>query len=327
MARARKKPIWVGVDLGGTKIQVTLFDDKLKKVGDGRCKTRGRLGVRSVLDRIVGLIDEVLVSSGATRGSIGGIGVGCPGPLDLDRGVILEAPNLGWKNVRVKAVLEKEFRRPVHILNDVDAGVFGEYRLGAGRGARCVVGIFPGTGVGGGCVYEGRILRGRKSSCMEIGHIPLLPGGPRSGAGLSGTLEALTGRLAVAAAASVAAQRGDAPHLLEDAGTDIGKIRSKVIAGAIAKGDKEVEAIVRDAARWLGVGISVVVHLLAPDVIVLGGGLVEAMPRIWIEEARASADARLLRSFRGTYRIKAALLGDDATSAGAAAWARETRGD
>ena len=226
------------------------------------------------------------------------------------------------KYIRIKALFEKEFKRPAFILNDVDAGVFGEYRFGAARGAHCAVGIFPGTGVGGGCVYEGKILRGRTGSCMEIGHIPLLPGGPRSGAGLHGTLESLTGRLAVASTAAAAAFRGDAPRLHDDVGFDVGKIRSKAIAEAIRKGDKEVEEIVREAARWLGAGISVAVHMLAPDIVVLGGGFVGAMPGIWIEESRRAAEERLLPSFRKIFKIRIAELGDDATAAGAAAWAR-----
>ena len=103
--------------------------------------------------------------------------------------MIREAPNLGWKKIPIKKSIESEFKFPAVIANDVDSGVFGEYMFGAAKNARCAFGIFPGTGIGGGCVYEGRLFRGANTSCMEIGHIPLVPNGPIDGAGNIGSLE------------------------------------------------------------------------------------------------------------------------------------------
>ncbi len=183
------------------------------------------------------------------RGDLRGIGLGSAGPLDLDEGIILDAPNLGWKDVKIKSILEKEFGCPAVVLNDVDAGVYGEYRFGAARSSRCAVGVFPGTGIGGGCVYDGKILRGKTNSCMEIGHIQVVPDGPRCGCGLQGCLEAVASRLAISAAAAQAAYRGQAPHLLDIAGTSLDEIRSGALADAIAAGDTVVESIVRTGGR------------------------------------------------------------------------------
>jgi glucokinase len=218
--------------------------------------------------------------------------------------------------------LVSAFGCPVHVLNDVDAGVFGEYTSGAGRDERCVVGVFPGTGIGGGCVYEGRLIRGGGFSCMEIGHIPVVPDGPLCGCGRRGCLETVASRLAIAGAAAAAAYRGEAPTLLGLAKSNVAKMRTGVLTKAIEGGDVVVEKIVRQAAQWLGRGVAVVVNLLAPDCVVLGGGLVEAMPELYREEVTASVAAHVMPSFEGTYRIAVAELGDDAIVVGAAAWAK-----
>jgi glucokinase len=239
----------------------------------------------------------------------------------MRRGVVREMPNIGWTDVPLAKLLGKAAGAPVVLLNDVDAGVYGEYRFGAGRGARCVVGVFPGTGIGGGCVLDGRILCGASSSCMEIGHLPVMADGPLCGCGQHGCLEAVTSRLAIAAAAAAAAFRGQAPNLFKAIGTDLSAIRSKTLAVAIADGDKVIEQIVRDAAAWTGVGVAALVNLLGPDRVVLGGGLVEAMPKLYLASVADSARGRVMRTYRDTYKMAVAQLGDDAAIRGAAAWA------
>ena len=133
--------------------------------------------------------------------------------------------------------VEQALGCPVVLLNDVDAGVYAEYCRGSARSSRCTLGVFPGTGIGGGCVYEGQILRGAVSSCMEIGHVQMLPDGPLCGCGQNGCLEALASRLAISAAAAQAAYRGQAPNLRRLAGTKLSNIRSGVLAKAIRAGD------------------------------------------------------------------------------------------
>ena len=272
-----------------------------------------------MIETIKEAVDEAHIKPQQLRG----IGVGCPGPLDLDRGIILEAPNLGWQNVAIKETLEKEFKCPTVIANDVDSGTYGEYRFGAGQKARCVVGVFPGTGIGGGCVYEGKLFRGKTGSCMEIGHIQVQADGRVCGCGQRGCLETVASRLAISAEAAAAAFRGEAPHLLEIAGTDLSNIKSGALAKAIAAGDAVVERIVRNAAQQLGVAIAGVVNLLAPDVVILGGGMVEAMTNLFVNEVRRSVESRAMKSLTKSLKIVAAQLGDNATVMGAAALAAE----
>ena len=301
----------------------TVFDGEFNILSFRRKKTRDGKATKGILARIAETIEEALQAAHLNHKKLTAIGVGTPGWLDLDRGVILHAPNLGLHNVPLKKNLEKDFGCPVTIANDVDAGTYGEYRFGAGQGVRCLLGVFPGTGVGGGLVYEGKLFHGRTGSCMEIGHIHMQPKGRLCGCGRRGCLETVASRLAIAAEASAAAYRGEAPHLLEHAGTDVGVIRSGALAASIKAGDHIVEEIVRHAARDLGIAVGSVVNLLAPDVVVLGGGLVEAMPGLYVQQVRASIKKQAMRPFTKSLKVVVAKLGDDAVVMGAAALAAE----
>ncbi|MDG1875351.1 MAG: ROK family protein [Mariniblastus sp.] len=315
---------WIGFDLGGTKMLAVVYNSDFKKVGRARKKTKGREGMAAGLKRINAVISAAMDDAGVSAQQVKGLGIGCPGPLDLKKRQIRTAPNLGWDDVPVAKSIENEFGFPVTISNDVDAGVFGEYSFGAGKGARCVFGIFPGTGIGGGCVYEGKLFRGANCTCMEIGHVPILPQGRLDGAGNAGTLEAVASRLSIASDASAAAYRGQAPVLLEDAGTDLSNIRSGALANSVANGDKAVKQIIEKACDHLATSVVTIVHLMAPDIIVFGGGLIEAMPKLMLPRIEKAARQRILPSLRDVFEIKEAKLGDDAGVMGAAALAKQS---
>jgi len=321
--KSRSKPknknrfMWLGLDLGGTKMMAEVYDEKFTPLGSERKRTKGYLGQKIGLERIIETIKEAKLNAGIEPKDLRGIGIGVPGPVDLDNGVMVNAPNLGWKNMPLKKELESVFKCPVHVANDVDLGLYGEYRFGAAKKSRCAIGIFPGTGIGGGCIYEGKIFRGSTLSCMEIGHMQMLQGGPAGG----GSLEALASRLGICSAAAVAAYRGKAPYLMKNYGTDLSDIRSSALAASVKNGDKEVEIIIRKAAQWLGLGLANTINLMAPDTVILGGGLVEAMPELYLGEIEQTANKIVMPNYRGTYHIKVAELGDHAAVKGAAAWA------
>ena len=321
-----KKQHWVGFDLGGTKMLAKIFDNEFNGLGKSRNKTKGYEGSDIGLERIAKTIDEAIDQAGIKRSSIDGIGIGCPGPLDLEKGIIHNAPNLGWRNVPIQAHLEKTFDCPVVMLNDVDAGVYGEYQYGAARETRTVVGVFPGTGIGGGCVYDGQIIRGKTASCMEIGHVQVAPEGPLCGCGRRGCLEAVASRLVIASQAA-AAYRGQAPHLLAAAGSDLQNIRSGALAASVAAGDTQVENLIREAARHIGRAVAGVVNIMGPDMVVLGGGLVEAMPELFVGEVSSTAKKRALPTLANSFDVVEAKLGDDASVIGAASWAKHKFGN
>lgn len=320
---SNQKNVWIGFDLGGTKMLTIAYDDKWQVIGRRRRKTRGREGSDSGIERISSTIDRLLDESDLSKDRIAGIGIGCPGPIDLKHGRILTTPNLGWDDVDVAKYLKNKFDCPVVVLNDVDAGVFGEYKFGSAKGSRCAVGIFPGTGVGGGCVYDGRILHGNGISCMEVGHTRISSSTRASGYKLSGTVEAEASRLTIAAEAAKAAHRGDAPYLLKKSGTDLANIRSGAIADSIANGDLSVQSLVEEASEAVGMAVVNIVHILAPDKIVLGGGLVEAMEDRIVGCVRKTARQNVMSVYKDTFDVVAAKLGDDAGVLGAAAWARQ----
>lgn len=324
MSDVAEPKVWVGFDLGGTKMLAQAYDDQFKVIGKDRRKTKSAEKSESGLDRISQTIRACLESGGIDPSRLAGIGIGCPGPVDMDKGIVLNPPNLGWEDVNVRKKLEVEFRCPVAVLNDVDAGVYGEFRFGAAIGARSVVGIFPGTGIGGGFIYNGEILRGKGSSCLEIGHVPILPNGPLCGCGQRGCLESVASRTAIAAQAARAVLRGDAPALAKKAGSDVANIRSGDLADSIRDGDHAVEEIVYDAARAIGAGVATVVNLLCPDVVVMGGGLVEAMPDIFVDFAMKVARKRVMPAFRRSFTMVPAKLEDDAGATGSAAWVKYT---
>jgi glucokinase len=315
--------VWVGFDLGGTKMLAVVFDENFEVLGRKRRKTREKTRDGVQLERVADTIRMALEDAGADESAVQGIGVGCPGPLDLKKGIILEAPNLGWKNVELKDYFGEQFDCPAEICNDVDAGVFGEYIRGAGKGARCVLGVFPGTGIGGGCVYEGKIFRGSRASCMEVGFIQMATEGPAAGVGPVGTLEGLASRLWVSAEAAKAVYRGKAPNLAKLAGTDLSSIRSGTLSKAIEAGDTIIEEIVGLAAQQVGRAIGSLVNVLAPDIVVVGGGLAEAMPELYLSETRKGAKRNVLPSLKDCFEIRIAQLGDNAAVIGAAAWGRQ----
>ena len=301
-------------------MMASVLDANYTVLGSARKSTNGSDGVAKGRNKIVKAIQEAIVEAGVDPKGLQGIGIGCPGPLNLEEGVILELPNLGWKNVPLKRLLEKEFGCPAFVCNDVDSGMYGEFQFGAAQGARTAIGLFPGTGIGGAMIFEGKIFRGKTGSCLEIGHVPVMADGPFCGCGQRGCLETVASRLAMAA------YRGQAPYILRVAGTDLANIRSGTIKEAIDAGDKIVEAIIRDGARQLGVVLAGTVNLLAPDVIVLGGGLVEALPKLFLEEVGKAIAARIMPSYLKTYELRVASLGDDSGAMGAAAWARHCVG-
>jgi glucokinase len=315
---------WVGVDLGGTKMLAVVYDDAFRPIGRKRRRSKGYEGAEAGVRRMVELISDAVGDAGLDAKALAGIGVGCAGPLDLDRGVILEMPNLGWRQVPLRRELEQAFGCPVVILNDVDAGVYGEFRFGGVGKARSVVGVFAGTGIGGGAVVNGEILRGTRGSCLEVGHIPVAYDGPLCGCQRRGCLEAVAGRLAISAAVAAATYRGETKQLVRTLGSDLANIRSRVLADAIAAGDAVVEDIVRHAARSIGWAMAGVVNVLAPDVVLLGGGMVEDMPALFREEIGAAMRAQVMPSYADTFRITVAKLAGDATVMGAAAWAERT---
>jgi glucokinase len=207
--------------------------------------------------------------------------------------------------------------------NDVNAGTWGEYRLGAGVGVRHLVGIFVGTGIGGGLVLDGRLYRGSRGKAGEIGHIKIAPDGPKCGCGQVGCFEALAGRLAIQSMFGNAGKKEKDSSVLRAVDGDVSKIRSGVIAEGYTSGDKLTRKILDRVIPRLAEGVAGAAALLNPEMIVLGGGLIEALPNEFFQDLLDAIAGRTFEPSLEDLQIKRAVLGDDAVLLGAACIARE----
>jgi len=326
MPRERKYAI--GLDLGGTKTLTALFDRKRRLLAEAKTKTRPLKGKAFFSSMLQESIRQVMDEAGADASEIAAVGAGCAGLIDERKGVVLDSPNLPFlRGYPLAKQLRKMTGSPAAAVgNDVQTGLYGEFRLGAAKGYRNVIGVFLGTGVGGALIINGKPYRGSAGTAGEVGHLAMDPLGPICGCGKRGCLEAFAGRHVIAAEAAALACRDQAPHLLAETGTDFSRIKSSALARAIAAGDREVEELIRGKARLVGVAIANLVNILGPELVVLGGGLVEAMPSLIVREAESSMRERAMKSIVKSVKLVAAKLGDHSIVVGAAERAWEAAG-
>jgi glucokinase len=315
------KPFWVGFDLGGTKMMACILDEKYNVLGMARKSTGGAAGAAKGVKRIIGTIREAMEIANVDPANCKGLGIGCPGTVDTAKGILITAPNLGWHRTPLGNAFKLEFGCPVGVLNDVDAGTYGEYHLGAGVGSRSLLGVFPGTGLGAGFIYDGKLLHGRNVSAMELGNI-WLPG-THLNSSIPGAvlLEDLTSRLGIASAASVECYRGKSPKLDAKTNASLREMKSKALSLSV-KEHEATEAIFNNSVQFLGMGIAIVINLMAPDHITLGGGLVEEMPQLYLRALREQIKRYAIPEILVGTKFSIAKLGSNAVAIGALAWLR-----
>ena len=314
----------IGVDMGGTKILSAVIDADGNILGTAKVPTKADKGASEVIDRIADSIRKAIDKSGVDSESIQAVGIGAPGPLDPATGVVIFAPNLGWRDVPLKAELEARVGFPTFVDNDVNVGTLGEHVFGAGRGVQNVVGIFVGTGIGGGIILNGELFHGASKTAGEVGHIIVKAGGPRCGCGTRGCLEAIASRTAMTKQfqkAIVKKKKKSVISKLTDG--DLGAIRSGVLAKAIRLNDKLTLKVFKKVTKYLGIGIGSIVNFLNPEMIVLGGGVVEALDDTFLDDIRAAAKKYSLPNTLDGVQIVRAELGDNSGILGAAALARQ----
>lgn len=320
-----RKPYWIGFDLGGTKMMACVIDPDYKVLGSARKSTQGSQGANRGVKRIAATIREAMEAANVAPDRVQGIGIGCPGTVNTQKGILITAPNLGWNKLPLGPALKRAFKCPVAMLNDVDAGTYGEYTLGSGQGSRSLLGVFPGTGLGAGFVYDGKLLHGRNVSCMELGNI-WLPGthlaSTVTGAVL---LEDLTSRLGIAAAASVECYRGKSPELDHRTNASLREMKSKALTSSYKAGEDPTVNIFQNSIQFLGMGIAIVINLMAPDHVTLGGGLVEEMPRLYLQALREQVGVYAIPELLSGVKFSIAKLGGEAVAIGSVSWLRNAK--
>ncbi|MER2599941.1 MAG: ROK family protein [Caldilineales bacterium] len=323
MKNSKKADYRLGVDMGGTKILAAVVDPDGAIVGMGKKKTKAEVGPDGVIKRILDTASEALGAAKLSMKNISGVGVGAPGPVDYETGVVYSAANLpGWNDVPLGACLKKEWGVPVRIENDANLGALGEFTHGAGRGCRHMLGIWVGTGIGGGVIIDGKLHRGARYGAGEIGHMVALPHGPLCGCGRQGCVEALASRTAIERFVRLGLAEGKSPLVADLLAAENDRFTSSIIAQAVAANDALMLEIISQAQFYLGLMTANLVNVLDPEVVVFGGGVVEALGDAFLQPIRDTAVSYYLQQ-RNTdqVHIVPATLGDNAGVLGGAALA------
>ncbi len=314
--------LYMGVDLGGTKVLSAVIDDEGNILASCKKRTAGLGSGENVYDTLIESVRGAAEEAEVEIAQMKAIGIGSPGPLNPDTGIVEFTPNLGFVNFPLRDRAQADLGRPVFVNNDVNVGTFGEWKMGAGRGIDNLVGIFVGTGVGGGLILNGELYEGFNRAAGEIGHTVIEIDGDKCGCGNKGCLESVASRTGMTRIIQKKIKKGAETVLEDKFKGDPPMLRSKALYRAYTAGDKVAVETLDAAARALGITIGSIVNLLCPQMVILGGGVIEALGEPYVEKiAQIATDWAFDSNMRGV-RITEAQLGDDAGIQGAAAYAR-----
>jgi glucokinase len=309
----------IGVDLGGTNIVVGAVAADGGGTRAVRSQpTRAELGAESIVDRIGDMVDEVRAETSIAPDAFLGVGIGAPGPLDRARGIVIFAPNLGWRDMPLRDLVEQRTGLAATLDNDANCATLGEWWCGAAKGGRNVIGITIGTGIGGGIILDGQLYHGASDVAGEIGHMSIDSQGRWCKCGNYGCLEAYTSGSAIATRARevlVADRDGSVLPSLVDG--DLGRITAQTVFDAAARGDALAIEVVRDTARFLGAGLANLLNVFNPDVVVVAGGVTQAGDALF-DPLRAEVRRRAFRPAVSACRIVPGILPGTAGVVGAA---------
>ena len=309
----------VGVDIGGTNVVVGLVPEEGGAPRGLRTRATASLGEpEEVVGALAGMVGEAIEEGrGDPADEILGVGIGSPGPLDLARGVVLDAFNLGWKDFALRDSLADALGLPAILDNDANCATWGEYWLGAGRDVESLVGVTLGTGIGGGVVMDGRIIHGASASAGELGHMTIDFHGRRCKCGNYGCLEAYASGPNIAARAREGLEAGAESALTGLVGGDLSRLTAATVYEAILEGDAYAEEVMLETAKILGAGLANIVNLFNPDMIVIVGGVTRAGDYLF-GPLRSEVRRRAFRSAEQACRIVPGELPETAGVIGAA---------
>ena len=298
------------LDVGGTKVLGAIFNEKDKIIY--RLKKRSKdngSGSADVEKVIISIVEEMIKESGIDRSRLNAIASCAPGVIDQDRGIVLFTPNLPWRDYDMAASMRKQFGVPFYVGNDVNLGALGEYHFGAGRGYQNIVAFFVGTGMGGGLILNGELYTGHQFKAAEYGHMILDPEGPLCNCGQRGCLEAFSSKQGMSS--YIRQQIGRGRQSLMADSMQFGTFRSKKLVSALQAGDQVAMEAVDRACHWLAVATGNMINTFSPDLILYGGGVIEALGDLFLGKILAEVDRYCMPQIRSTVELKNAALGDD----------------
>ncbi len=320
----------VGVDLGGTNIVAGVMTaDGAAQYAMHSIPTRADQGADAVVERIVQLCERVIAetqaATGATRGQFVGVGIGSPGPLDREKGLVIITPNLGWRNFPLRDRVSDGVKLPAELDNDANCATLGEWWIGAARGARHVIGLTIGTGIGGGLILDGKLYHGASDVAGELGHITIDSTGRKCSCGNYGCLEAYASGPAIAQRAREALGGGEPSSMSELVNGDLERITAATVFDAAKAGDELAGHVVRDTAKFLGIGIANFLNIFNPEIVVIAGGVTQAGEALF-EPLRAEVRRRAFAPAVAACRIVPGELHGNAGVVGAVAIFAQARG-
>lgn len=307
----------IGIDIGGTKILAGFIDDSglvisKRKVPVGRDKR-----YENVKAVIIDLLNDMLREKGLYSRSISKIGIACAGQIEKETQKILFSPNLRWKDAPLKKDMEERFRVSVFVENDVNAATYGEWRFGLNSKPKDMIGIYPGTGIGGGIITNGALCRGFANVGGEVGHIILNPYGYRCNCGNYGCFEAYCGGSYIVERVRRVMREGYRGKIWEISGGDLKGLHAGHIEEAWMMGDDLCGRIWGEVIEYMGAGMASLVNLLNPEVIVMGGGVIYGTKYL-VDEAKKAMEKRAMRASLKGLSVEKGKLGDEAAIIGAA---------
>ena len=313
--------VCIGIDLGGTFIKLALLDEQLRLTSQDRRPTPADSGPDAVVEAMASGAEALLDAAGAGKPDVAGVGIGSPGPLDLDAGVVIGMPNLtGFEGFPLRDRLAERLALPAALENDANAAALGEFLVGAARDVRHMVLLTLGTGVGSGIVIDGRLVHGAHGLGGEVGHLLVAPGGRPCGCGQSGCLERYASATYLAQHARKLLDQGR-PTALANVLAETGEITAEHVQLAAADGDELAKEVWAEAIDALAVACVGLARVLDPDLVVFGGGMANAGDAL-IAPLRRRFHELHWRLTPPRTQLALATLGNDAGVIGAAgvAW-------
>jgi glucokinase len=311
----------LAIDLGGTKIRVALVSQDGKILSSIRQLSNAGKGKKQVIENMESSMELLLKKSNKNIRDIQSISLAIAGINDIKRGIVTTAPNLpGWQGVNIQSMAQARFGLSAYLINDATAAAIGEHRLGAGMGYRNLVYLTVSTGIGGGLIIDNKPYYGEDGAAGELGHMKVLADGPRCNCGKAGCLEALSSGSAMTRKAINEINKGRNSILLGLCDNDVSKVTAEMIAAAAKRGDDLSNEIISEASYYLGIGLSNLINIFNPDVIVIGGGL-SKMGAMYLGPAKKTAKQIAFRLPADRVKIVKSKLGDNAGLIGAALYA------
>ena len=321
------KKYYCGIDLGGTKIYAVVADEngnvianykqKTKKSDDKSEQTKN--STETIIGRLTDCYHKVIENAGITENDIQSVGIAVPSSVNIKEGLLKYAPNLGLINVPIAKLMKEQIGKPIFVDNDVNMGIYGEYCLGAGKPFNHIYGLFVGTGIGGGYIHNGEVIRGVNYTAGEIGHMVMKIGGPKCNCGRSGCLEAIAGKIGIIAYMKKKTSESKNKTMLDDVAPNWHQtVGSSALSKCYNAGDKIVKKAIKRAAETIGIACANLINVVGVEAIIIGGGVVEEMEDIFMPIIIEKAKEYSIAGGAEGVSILPASLGDNSVALGSA---------